>query len=161
MKIGCTSIANTEIKSRKDTPFDSGRCNRSGDVTSSWILRKAKDFIEKNKCSRITLEDLESVTGCSKYQVIRIFRSQVGDTPHSYIMRRRLAEARRMIARGEPAAEVAAELGFVDQSHLIRRFKSAFGMTPYRFAKNTEGANGSAGAAPLSQPADGHSYRMC
>ena len=40
-----------------------------------------------------------------------------------------------MLALGEPAAEVAAELGFVDQSHLIRRFKDHFGVTPYSFVR--------------------------
>lgn len=42
----------------------------------------------------------------------------------------RLAEAKRRLGAGVPIAAVAADLGFADQSHLHRRFKGAFGMTP-------------------------------
>ena len=47
---------------------------------------------------------------------------------------RRLQRAREMIKAGEPLAEIAAETGFTDQSHLNRQFKKAFGMTPGRWA---------------------------
>jgi AraC-like DNA-binding protein len=50
---------------------------------------------------------------------------------------RRLQQARRMIETGEPLAEIAAETGFADQSHLNRHFKKAFGMTPGRWAALT------------------------
>jgi AraC-like DNA-binding protein len=47
---------------------------------------------------------------------------------------RRLQRARRMIADGEPLAEIAADAGFSDQSHFSRHFKKAFGVTPGRWA---------------------------
>jgi AraC-like DNA-binding protein len=46
----------------------------------------------------------------------------------------RLAEAKRRLAVGHPPATVAASLGFADQSHLTKRFKGAFGITPGQFA---------------------------
>jgi AraC-like DNA-binding protein len=35
-----------------------------------------------------------------------------------------------LIGGGESAAIVAATVGFADQSHLIRKFKAAYGVTP-------------------------------
>jgi AraC-like DNA-binding protein len=42
--------------------------------------------------------------------------------------------ARDRILRGQPLADVAAEVGFFDQAHLTRRFKRFLGTTPGRFA---------------------------
>ena len=51
----------------------------------------------------------------------------------SYHTQVRLARARRLLAEGRPASWVAYECGFADQSHLTRRFKESYGMTPGAF----------------------------
>ena len=53
--------------------------------------------------------------------------------PHAYMTRARLREARSLLLRGEPAASVAAAVGYVDQSHLTKRFRAAYGITPGQF----------------------------
>lgn len=125
---------------------------KSSNFEHQLILRRSIDYIEQNKNRRITLEDLEFATSCSRFQIIRMFRSETGVTPHAFIMQRRLVEARKMLARGEPAAEVAAELGFVDQSHLIRRFKDHFGVTPNSYARMESEVIGSGEEACSWQP---------
>jgi quercetin dioxygenase-like cupin family protein len=57
----------------------------------------------------------------------------LGLPPHGYLTQVRLREARRRLLAGRSPALVAAEVGFVDQSHLIKRFRSAFGMTPGQY----------------------------
>jgi AraC-like DNA-binding protein len=54
--------------------------------------------------------------------------------PLAYRMQLRLKAAKRMLGLGEAPAEVAAALGFADQSHLTKRFKGAYGVTPGHFA---------------------------
>jgi AraC-like DNA-binding protein len=49
---------------------------------------------------------------------------------HGYLRHLRLEEAKRRLARGQEIAIVAADLGFVDQSHFHHRFRGSFGMTP-------------------------------
>ncbi|RUY14814.1 helix-turn-helix domain-containing protein, partial [Mesorhizobium sp. M7A.F.Ca.US.005.03.2.1] len=56
------------------------------------------------------------------------------------LVMRRLQRARRMIAAGEPLAQIAVEAGFSDQSHFIRHFKKAFGMTPGRWSSLIQGS---------------------
>jgi AraC-like DNA-binding protein len=48
------------------------------------------------------------------------------------------ARARDLLIRGEPAAEVAQAVGFVDQSHLIRRSRDIYGTTPGSYARESE-----------------------
>lgn len=81
----------------------------------------------------LRLEDLAREAGRSRFWVNRAFAAAYGLPPHTYLTRRRLESARRMLAHGEPAAEVAAAVGFTDQSHLIRRFKASYGITPGAF----------------------------
>lgn len=47
--------------------------------------------------------------------------------PIAYVIGRRLQAARERILGGQPLADVAAEVGFVDQAHLTRRFKQFLG----------------------------------
>jgi AraC-like DNA-binding protein len=46
------------------------------------------------------------------------------------MMQRRVAMARRLIARGLPLAEAAAACGFADQSHMTRLFVREYGVSP-------------------------------
>jgi AraC-like DNA-binding protein len=54
---------------------------------------------------------------------------------------RRLDFARSRLGRGAPLAELALATGFVDQAHFTRMFRSAFGVTPARYAR-LRAANG-------------------
>jgi AraC-like DNA-binding protein len=67
----------------------------------------------------------------------RLFARYVGVTPKWVLRRYRLHEAAAVLDREQhrPWAEVAAELGYFDQSHFIRDFTAAIGMTPVAYAQ--------------------------
>lgn len=73
--------------------------------------------------------DLVKQTGWSHRHVITGFTEQIGLTPKlaSNVVRFERAVS---ALRSRPAAEVAAELGFADQSHLVREVKRFAGGTP-------------------------------
>jgi AraC-like DNA-binding protein len=48
---------------------------------------------------------------------------------------RRLAFARGRLRDGAPLGEVALSAGFADRAHFTRMFRSAYGMTPGRYAR--------------------------
>jgi AraC-like DNA-binding protein len=67
----------------------------------------------------------------------RLFQRYVGVSPKWVLRRYRLHEAAAVLAREQhrPWAEVAAELGYFDQSHFIRDFTAAIGITPVAYAQ--------------------------
>lgn len=55
----------------------------------------------------------------------------MGVTPHQYILQRRIEKAKYLLQQGKLSiAEVAATVGFCDQSHFTRYFKRIVGVTP-------------------------------
>jgi AraC-like DNA-binding protein len=82
-----------------------------------------------------SLDELAAIAGLSRFHFLRVFRRATGQTPHAYLVMRRVNRARSLLAAGEPPAEVAAACGFSDQSHLNRVFKRFVGTTPGAYAR--------------------------
>ncbi len=57
-----------------------------------------------------------------------------GIAPHAYVIAKRVEEARKLLLDGLAPAEVAATVGFYDQSHLTRHFKRHTSTPPATFA---------------------------
>lgn len=79
---------------------------------------------------RLTVAELAAEVGLHPATLIRSCARATGLTPHAHVVRRRLAEARRLLLAGMPAAEVAVTAGFCDQAHMIRQFRRHLGVTP-------------------------------
>ncbi|MEQ4304867.1 helix-turn-helix domain-containing protein [Plantactinospora sp. B6F1] len=79
---------------------------------------------------RVRVERLADEVGWSRTRLWSRFRSQLGLTPKRAAMLIRFDHAAHRLAAGHSAARVAAESGFVDQSHLCRDVMALAGMTP-------------------------------
>lgn len=98
-------------------------------------LRRVVDFIEAHLASPLAIQDLADAVGLSPYHFARAFKRATGEPPHRFVLRRRIARARDLIAAGTlPLAEVALAAGFSSQSHLTQRFRELTGLTPGQFA---------------------------
>lgn len=73
------------------------------------------------------------LSGISREAFSRRFRKLRGIPPQAFQLIERLNEARRALRTGHPIAEVAAQSGFSDQSHLGRLFRRTFGVTPGQY----------------------------
>ncbi|AHG20491.2 AraC family transcriptional regulator [Chania multitudinisentens RB-25] len=98
--------------------------------------RLAKERIDDDPASPVTLAELAQLCGMSRFQLLRSFQRATGITPHAYQIQRRIQVARQLIAAGTPLAESAAAAGFADQSHLSRQFRQALGVSPGIYANN-------------------------
>ena len=83
----------------------------------------------------IGLSDLARETGTDRFTLTRCFKREFHLSPHAWLIQLRLANARSMLARGEQPADVAATLGFADQSHMGRHFAAITGTTPAAYAR--------------------------
>lgn len=83
------------------------------------------------------VDDVTEMFNINPRTLQRLFQRYVGVSPKWVLRRYRLHEAAAVLAREQqrPWAEVAAELGYFDQSHFIRDFTAAIGMTPVAYAQ--------------------------
>ena len=95
----------------------------------------ARDYLHAHCTEPVTLTTLAGVAGLSCFYFIRVFRAMFGVTPHAYLAMLRLERARRLLRTSSSIAQVAAAVGFSDQSHLTRFFRRVYGMTPGVYAK--------------------------
>jgi AraC-like DNA-binding protein len=101
-------------------------------------IHKAREHLDQHYAENVSLETLASVANLSVFHLLRTFRDVVGLPPHAYLIQRRVSRAKRLLLEGMPAAEVAMQAGFVDQSHLGRHFKRIVGVTPGRYQQNSK-----------------------
>jgi AraC-like DNA-binding protein len=104
---------------------------------SAHALGRARDLIHSHSDSEVTLDELAAQSGLAKTYFVRAFRKRFGLPPHSYLMHVRLERARRLLGRGWRPIDVAAEVGFYDQSHLNRWFMRVMRVSPLAYAKAT------------------------
>ena len=78
--------------------------------------RRVREHIEGHLSENIDLAALAAVAGLSVYHFARVFKQSTGVTPHFYLMKRRVEQAKEMLVRSEaPLAEIALATGFSDQ----------------------------------------------
>jgi AraC-like DNA-binding protein len=77
--------------------------------------------------------------GSTPKRFLRRFTNQVGLTPKRFGRVRRFQRALACVPRDRPAdwAEVAASVGYFDQSHLVHEFRALAGVTPTAYRART------------------------
>jgi AraC-like DNA-binding protein len=93
-------------------------------------LMRVRDYLSVHLHEQVRLDDLAAIASMSRFRLTRQFQRAYGLPVHAFHLHLKLVEAKRRLRLGDPIAAVAADLGFADQSHLHRRFKGAFGITP-------------------------------
>jgi AraC-like DNA-binding protein len=83
-----------------------------------------------------TVDDLSAHTGIGKRSLQRLFHEYVGATPKWVIRRYRLHELVERLKSGHAFnyAQLALDLGYFDQAHLIRDFRRITGYTPAKYS---------------------------
>jgi AraC-like DNA-binding protein len=112
-----------------------GRENQTVPRQLPMAIKKVRAYILDMAKEEISLDDMAEVAGLSRYHFLRTFTTSLGISPHAYLLNRRLQLAKTALKNGSTISDAALEAGFFDQSHLTRRFKAAFGLTPRQFQK--------------------------
>jgi AraC-like DNA-binding protein len=99
------------------------------------LLARVQDRMRAEYACDLRLEDLAADVGLTTFQLIGLFKRTVGLTPHAYLTQVRLSMACRRLRNAPVLADVAAAVGFYDQSALNKHFKRSYGITPRQFAR--------------------------
>ncbi len=95
------------------------------------------DYIHENYHRPISLDELARVAGRSQFHFSRRFKERTGQSPHQYVINRRIALAQRLLREERlPIAEIAYACGFSSQSHLTDMFRRRIGITPGRYRED-------------------------
>ena len=126
---------------------DGPSATRAATRAPTSAVRVVRGYIEAHCCTElIRLATLAELAAVSPFQLIRLFNRELGMSPYAYVTQVRVRRAQRLLQAGVPVAHVAYAVGFSDQSHLTRTFKSVLGVTPGRYARTVRVRHGGAGA---------------
>jgi len=110
--------------------------------TAPWQVRCIQAHIAANMRSAIRTADLAAIMGFSSCRIRRVIKDHFGCTPHQYLMRRRVERTQRLLLiSDDPLGQIAAECGFVSQSHFSNVFHKMVGERPGRWRRSQAGRN--------------------
>lgn len=105
--------------------------------TNLETIQEIVEYIDTHLEERLDLDSLCKVAGYSKYHLGHIFSSIVGFSIHTYIQRRRLTEAARLLVfTNKSIMDIALFAGYETQQSFTVGFKALFKCTPQTFRKN-------------------------
>ncbi|GAB3673381.1 helix-turn-helix transcriptional regulator [Actinocorallia lasiicapitis] len=107
-------------------------------------LRKARDLMDRDYCEPLDLATLARAALMSEGHFSRSFRAAYGQTPHSYLMTRRVERAKALLRRGDlTVTEVCFAVGCTSLGSFSARFTELVGKTPsaYKASEHAHGEN--------------------
>lgn len=109
-------------------------------------VRRAIETIEADMTQPLDLDRLAAIACMAKHHFLRRFKSVTGETPHQFILKRRIALGRELLLNSElSAAEIARRCGFADPSSFSVAFRTLHGLPPQAWRRLQEPVSGSTG----------------
>lgn len=96
-------------------------------------IKKAKEIIFNDLEHILNLDAIAQEFNLSKFQFIRIFKTNTGITPYQYFLNSKLIHAKTYLDVSKDLYATIVEFGFTDLSHLNRHFKRMYGITAYEY----------------------------
>ena len=97
----------------------------------TWQVHKIREYVDAHIEDRVRVFDLSAIVSLSEAHFSRSFKQTFGQSPHAFVLRRRLElAARLMLESTESLKSIAVRCGFTDQAHLCNRFRRSMGESP-------------------------------
>lgn len=115
-----------QSSNRKASP--GGRCLRD------FYLKEAIAFIDANYQRGLSIEEIASACGLNRSYFGRLFKEGMGKSPQQFLLHYRMAKAAEMLKSSRlPIRDVGAAVGYENQLHFSRAFKSVFHVAPREY----------------------------
>lgn len=104
---------------------------------TSMFLFTVDTYIDEHISEKIDLDVLASKFNINKYYFCRKFKKHFNNSPISYINQKKVATAKSMLSSTNyPLSYISEQLGFYDQGHFCKVFKSIAGCSPLKYKNN-------------------------
>jgi AraC-like DNA-binding protein len=96
-----------------------------------WQMKRTEETLAANLAGDVSLADLAHDCGVSVSHFSRAFRQSTGVSPHQWLLKRRVDQAKSLLREGMLSlSDIALSCGFADQSHFTRVFTRMTGISP-------------------------------
>ena len=94
-------------------------------------LVRARDLADTRYAERLTVADMAAAAMLSPAHFSREFRKAFGETPHQYLLTRRLQRASQLLRHTDwTVADICMRVGLESVGSFTSSFRRMFGMTP-------------------------------
>jgi len=101
-------------------------------------LARMITYIEEHLTEKLELADIANAVGLSRTYASAVFKEELGITMSEFILRERIAEARRLLAETDRSiSDISAQLGFCSQSYFNKNFMRVEGITPGEYRRRS------------------------
>lgn len=101
---------------------------------TAGLAGELRDYIDSHVSGDFSLDEASGHFHVSKRHIIRVFKERYGRTPGAYHAAAKLDAARRYLSETElSVGEIAARLGYCDQSYFSASFRKTFGAYPTKW----------------------------
>src|SRR5579875_533429 len=96
-------------------------------------LRRARDLMDREYARPLDVSAMARTALMSPAHFSRKFRAAYGETPHAYLMTRRIERAQALLRRGMSVTETCVAVGCTSLGSFSSRFTEIVGETPSRY----------------------------
>lgn len=99
-------------------------------------LRRARDLIDRDYALPLDLDAMSGEAGYSRFHFARAFAAAYGETPRSYLTRRRIERAKTLLRTANlSVTEICLLVGFESLGSFSSRFRAVVGESPSDFQR--------------------------
>lgn len=97
-------------------------------------LRRVREFVHANIEEELNLKEMAQSVGLSTAHFSQMFRKSTGESPHGFVLRRRIERSKEMLRTAEGRIlDIAIACGFKTQQHFARVFRKLCGASPTEY----------------------------
>ncbi len=110
-----------------------------GEMADLVQLRRARDLMDREYAQPLDVPAIARAAHMSAAHFSRRFRATYGETPHSYLMTRRIERAKALLREGRSVTDTCFAVGCTSLGSFSSRFTEIVGETPSRYRARDHG----------------------
>lgn len=108
-------------------------------------VRHVRLLLDQSYDTPLTIEDLSREVALSPYYLIRLFRRAYKQTPHQYLVEKRIAKAKELLRNSDLSiTEICVAVGYESLGSFSTLFRKMAGLSPSEYRTNSQ---------PIANPA--------